>query len=161
MRRTLTTLGLVAAMLLTVALPASAAPNNKNTTVLDVTCGGVDIQLRPNPGRGGPAWDVATGEHQVAKRFTSSETVTATIVDGGSASFSNETVMDMGAEKGNKDLTVCTTGDTFDIPLGVIDAGLAGALNADFGTNIFEEGQEVVITVEFDLTVLAIFPGKK
>lgn len=161
MRRTLTTLGLVAAMLLMVALPASAAPNNKNTVVLDVTCGDVDIQLRPNPGRGGPAWDVESGEHQVAKRFTASETVTATIVGGDSFSFSDESVMDMGAEKGNKDLTVCTTGDTFDIPLGVIDADLADALNADFGTNMFAAGQEVIITVQFELTVLAIFPGKK
>lgn len=164
MRRTVTTLGLVGAMLLAAAFPAMAAPNNKNTTVLDVVCGGEEIQLRPNPGRGGPAWDVETGEHQVGKRFSGSETVTVTIITGASSgdfvSETNEFVEDHGAEKGNKDLVECTTGDTF-VPFeGEIDEGFADALNADFGTTIFEAGQEVSITVEFTLTVLALFTGK-
>ena len=159
MSRRLLTLGLVATMVLMAALPATAAPNNKNTVVLDVVCDGVEIQLRPVPGRGGPAWDVETGEHQVGKRFTVSETVTATIIDGDSVSNTNESVDDYGAEKGNRDLVECTTGDSFVPFSGVIDEGFADVLNGDFGTDIFEAGQEVIITVEFTLTVLAVFPG--
>ena len=164
MRRTFTTLGLVAAMLLTVALPASAAPNNKNNAgnVIPLTCEGLDtVAVRPNPGRGLPAWDVDSGQHQVAKRFTDSATETWTILEGGegtvSGSFSN--VRDFGAEKGNKDLVECTTGDTFSDTFS-LDDGFAGFLNAEFDTEIFAGGQLVNVSGTFTLTVLALITGK-
>lgn len=165
MRRTLTTLGLVAALLLMVAVPATAAPNNKNNAenVIPLECdGGVgEIAVRPNPGQGLPAWDVETGEHQVAKRFTFSDEVTAQIEDGDSASQSFGFVRDFGAEKGNKDLVECTSTMEFvDVLPFPLDPEFADVLNADFETDIFEAGQFITFSGTSTLTVLALITGK-
>ena len=151
-------------LMMGLALPATAAPNNKNNAdnVIPLTCEGLDtVAVRPNPGRGLPAWDVDSGQHQVAKRFTDSVEETWTILEGGegtvSGSFSN--VRDYGAEKGNKDLVECTLNDTFSdtFPL---DDGFAGFLNGEFDTDSFAGGQLVNVSGTFTLTVLALITGK-
>lgn len=166
MRKTLTTLGLVAVLLLVSALPSAAAPNNKNNAdnIIPIVCPEPlgAIEVRPNPGQGLPAWDVETGQHQVAKRFTFDDDVTVEIVEGGEGSASQTFgfVRDFGAEKGNKDLVECTSTVEFvDGPI-PLDAEFAGILNADFETDIFEEGQVVTISVVSTFTVLALITGK-
>lgn len=152
-------------LMMGLALPATAAPNNKNNAdnVIPLTCEGLNtVAVRPNPGRGLPAWDVESGQHQVAKRFTFNDSVTVEIIDGGEGSASNtfEEVRDYGAEKGNKDLVECVSNRSFvDGPI-PLDPGFAAILNADFGTDIFAAGQLVEITVESTLTVLALITGK-
>ena len=151
-------------LMMGLALPATAAPINKNNefNVIPLTCEGLDtVAVRPNPGRGLPAWDVESGQHQVAKRFTFNDSVTVEIIDGGEGSESNTfgDVRDYGAEKGNKDLVECTSKNTFSF-VEELDEGFAAALNADFGTEIFAAGQVVEITVESTLTVLALITGK-
>ncbi len=178
MKRTITTLGLVAALLLVAALPASAAPRNANNEdfVLDVTCvdgDGVDqgwTAVRPTPSsEGKPAWDTETGWLQVGKNFQYSETVTATIVDGDEASIGDDASFDFedgsdhGAYNGNKELITCTVvfvDGVVDV-LEDIDEELAGILNADFDTDIFAAGQTVEIHVVATLTVQAIVPGRR
>jgi hypothetical protein len=165
MRRTLTTLALVAAMLLTVALPAAGAPNNKNNAdnVISLDCGELgNVMVRPQPGQGNAAWDVDTGENYVAKQFSGIDDVTVAIVDGESVSSTFEFFVSYGAEapaNGRKDLIECTDSvDFVDGPF-PIDAEFAAILNADFDTDIFAEGQFVTISVESSLTILVLQPG--
>ncbi len=166
MRKTLSTVGLVAAMLLTSALPATAAPNNKNNTddLIPLECDAPigDITVRPQPGNGDSAWNVETGEHAVGKHFTFSSQVTVQIDDGDSASSSFVDVFDHGASapaNGREDLVECTnTFEFVDGPISV-DAEFADILNADLETDIFEEGQAVTISGVQTLTVLVLVPG--
>ncbi len=166
MRKTLSTLGLVAAMLLTSALPATAAPNNKNNAdeLIPLECDTPigDVTVRPQPGGGLAAWDVETGENYVAKQFTFTSEVTVQIVDGDSASATFVDVADFGAAapaNGRKDLVECT--NTFEFVDGPfpIDAEFADILNADLETDIFEEGQVVIISGVQTLSILVLKPG--
>ena len=166
MRRTLSAIGLVAAMLLMSALPATAAPNNKNNAdnLVPLECDAPigEITVRPAPGDGKSAWNVETGAHYVAKQFSGTDEVTVQITDGDSASATFVFVQDSGAEapaNGRKDLVECTNTFSFvDGPF-VIDAEFAEILNADFETDIFEEGQEVTISVVSTFNVLVLVTG--
>lgn len=166
MRKTLLTLGVVAALLLMAAVPATAAPNNKNNAdlVIPLECDAPigEVTVRPTPGNGNPAWNVETGANYVAKQFSSTDQVTVQIVDGDSVSASFEFTEDHGASapaNGREDLVECTA--TFEFVDGPfpIDAEFAGILNAEFGTDIFEEGQFVTISSASTLTILALVPG--
>jgi hypothetical protein len=163
MKRTLITLGLVTASFGLMTSSAIAAPNNKNNAdnVIPLECEELgEIAVRPNPGNGLPAWDVESGEHQVAKQFTFVDEVTVTIEGGDSASTTFSGTDDYGAENGNKDLVECTATFEFNDGPFPIDAEFAAILNADFETDIFEEGQFVTISSTTTLTVLAMITGR-
>jgi hypothetical protein len=167
MRKTLSTLGLVVALLLMAALPAMAAPNNANNAddLVPLDCEapvGDAITVRPVPGEGKSGWNVDTGKHYVAKQFSFRDEVTVEITDGAEASATFEFVDDSGAKapaNGRKELVECT--DIFEFVDGPfpLDAEFAAILNAEFETDIFAEGQEVTISSISTFTVLLLVPG--
>ena len=166
MRKTVTTLALVAAMVAMAALPATAAPNNKNTTeVVPLDCGapiGDAISVRTVPGAGQSGWNVDTGDHYVAKAFTFKQEITVNITDGAELTVTFGDNEDFGATapaNGRKELVECTDSFEFEDGPFIIDAEFAALLNADLQTNIFEEGQEVTISVASTFTVLILIPG--
>ncbi len=165
MRKTVTTLAVAAAMVAMAALPATAAPNNKNNAeVVPLDCGapiGGAISVRTVPGEGASGWNVDTGDHYVAKAFSFEQEVTVRITDGAELTVTFGDTEDFGATapaKGRKELVECT--DTFDFEDGpfTIDAEFAALLNADLQTDIFEEGQEVTISLASTFTVLILIP---
>lgn len=166
MRKTVTTLALVAAMVPAAALPAAAAPNNKNTAeVVPLDCGapiGDAISVRTVPGEGAPGWNVDTGEHYIAKAFSFHQEITVKITDGAEITVTFEDTEDFGATapaKGRKELVECTDNFEFeDGPL-TIDAEFAALLNTEFQTDIIDEGQEVTISSTSTFTVLIHIPG--
>ena len=166
MKKTFTTLTLLAGLLLMAALPATAAPNNKNNAeVVPLDCGapiGDTISVRTVPGEGASGWNVDTGEHYVAKAFSFHQEVTVKITDGAEVAVRFEDTEDFGATapaNGRKELVECT--DTFRFEDGpfTIDAEFAAILNAELQTDIFEEGQEVTISSTSTFTVLILIPG--
>jgi hypothetical protein len=166
MRKTVTTLALVAALVAMAALPATAAPNNKNNTeVVPLDCGapiGDAISVRTVPGEGASGWNVETGEHYVAKAFSFQQEVTVKITDGAEINVTFEDTEDFGAEapaNGRKELVECTDSFEFEDGPFTIDAEFAALLNADLQTDIFEEGQEVTISLTSTFRVLILIPG--
>lgn len=166
MRKTATTLVLVAGLVLMAALPATAAPNNKNNAdLVPLDCGapiGDAISVRTVPGEGASGWNVDTGEHYVAKAFSFHQEITVKITDGAEVMVTFEDTEDFGAEapaKGRKDLVECN--DTFEFEDGpfTIDAEFAALLNGELQTDIFEEGQEVTISSTSTFKVLILIPG--
>lgn len=174
MQRTITTVGLLALLLLAASVPASAAPRNANNEdfVIPVSCVDADGEdagwtaVRPTPSQEGkPAWDIDTGKLQVGKSFTFTVTVTVSVIgtedDAGMTVF--EDGSDHGSSTGNKELITCTAvffDEVFHTELDITPE-FAAALNADFGTDIFEAGQDVEFSETGVLTVLAIVPGRR
>lgn len=165
-RRTLRVFGLVAALLMAAAAPATAAPDNRNNAenVIPLECDAPigDITVRTAPGQGLPAWDLDTGEIYVAKQFVSSDEVTVQIVDGDSVSATFEGIDDRGgaAPAQGRDLVACEATFEFEDGPFPIDAGFAEELNTAFATDIFADGQIVTISGFSTFTVLVLAPGR-
>jgi len=164
-------LACLAALMVSAALPAGAAPDNKNTDYLvPLECGGSigSIVVRPAPGGWGiSAWDVVSGKHYVAKSFSDETTITATIVGG--STFGPKTVTsvkDFGATAPAKGRTlvecsVTIVQDLAALPGGVISEDDAGYLNFFFGTTQFAAGQHLTGTSAENLVVKALVPGSR
>ena len=166
MRKTVSLLVLVTALVLVAALPATAAPDNKNTTgLVPLDCGApIDdaVWVRTVPGEGASGWNVDTGKHYVAKAFSFHQEITVEITDGAQLTVTFEDTEDFGATapaKGRNDLVECS--DTFEFEDGpfTIDAEFAATLNAELQTDIFAEGQEVTISSTSTFEVLILIPG--
>jgi hypothetical protein len=166
MRKTVTALALVVVLLLVAALPATAAPNNRNNAeAVPLDCGapiGDAISVRTVPGEGASGWNVETGEHYVAKAFSFQQEITVKITDGAEINVTFGDSEDFGAEApaiGRKELVECTDRVEFEDGPFTIDAEFAALLNADLQTDVFAEGQEVTISLTSTFTVLILIPG--
>lgn len=155
----------VTVVLLASALPAGAAPDNHRNEGFEIQldCGAHgEFTVKPQPGNGNAAWDVDTGEVLVAKHFTGHFEITATITGGPTFEASFDFAQDFGSKgvaNGRAPLATCTSHNEFvDGPF-VIDEQIAGFLNSDFQTDVFEAGQEVTISGSEDLTILVQMPG--
>jgi hypothetical protein len=170
MKRFVLVIALCASIAVAAASSAVAAPDNRNTSTLEVQCEEPigDHTVTVNGRNSSPVAFLPDGSVAVAKQITGTPVLVLEFTSGGAAAFAGEGfTQSLGAHgKGHEGRLI--TCDFEQVPevifQGVLTPELAAELEAGFGldpgTVGFYAGLDMTISVQFGGTALVMMPGQ-